>query len=566
MAGRMTVTDPRQRRRSKLDPGKGLLDWIKLCRKYKQQNDTDQLQMVAFEELQKHNSEDDCWTAFRGVVYDITHYLTFHPGGKSQLMRAAGTDCTMLFNQVHSHVNLSSILITFQVGTLETFGPLSCLLPSEPFLHPGSPFVPRNLSTQKQTLKMTVDISNCEDADGVNIASPVHCIDVNKTPPTPTGSNDKEVANAMAVPEVRSRRTSREQRDQPNVKHDWHQTKRDVIITLNGQNMVFSEEDTILHINDCVFEAKIFLGNWCYNMNVALEHPVSKSKVDAELQIVLEKATEGIYWNSLGVLLPGNAEITPKCSEKDGTQYMKCTLKSVNEVNHNTKIFTFKLPGASHMIIPTGYHVSIKAKQDYQGDWVERSYTPILPLTGDCNNEGSELELMVKLYKNGSMSSILSSLCNGDMIHISYSLGNFTASLLNNVDYVTLIAAGSGFTPMVKLIRNVCNKNHESKRNTKTAVKLLFFNKTANDIMWSEELQSLSKQDCNFTVVHILSHAGNNWTGYRGRVGRRVLQDHVPPAADKQLICVCGQAQFTHIAISTLLDVGFKESNIHAFD
>ena len=67
MAGRMTVTDPRQRRRSKLDPGKGLLDWIKLCRKYKQQNDTDQLQMVAFEELQKHNSEDDCWTAFRGI-------------------------------------------------------------------------------------------------------------------------------------------------------------------------------------------------------------------------------------------------------------------------------------------------------------------------------------------------------------------------------------------------------------------------------------------------------------------------------------------------------------------
>ena len=47
------------------------------------------------------------------------------------------------------------------------------------------------------------------------------------------------------------------------------------------------------------------------------------------------------------------------------------------------------------------------------GDWVERSYTPILPLTGDCNNEGSEVELMVKLYKNGAMSSILSSICIG---------------------------------------------------------------------------------------------------------------------------------------------------------
>lgn len=33
-------------------------------------------------------------------MYNITYYLPFHPGGKSQLMRAAGTDCTLLFNQV----------------------------------------------------------------------------------------------------------------------------------------------------------------------------------------------------------------------------------------------------------------------------------------------------------------------------------------------------------------------------------------------------------------------------------------------------------------------------------
>lgn len=67
MAEWVTVTDQRQRRRSKLDPGKGLLDWIKLCRKHKQQlNGTDQMQIIAFEELHKHNSENDCWTAFRG--------------------------------------------------------------------------------------------------------------------------------------------------------------------------------------------------------------------------------------------------------------------------------------------------------------------------------------------------------------------------------------------------------------------------------------------------------------------------------------------------------------------
>jgi len=40
--------------------------------------------------------------------------------------------------------------------------------------------------------------------------------------------------------------------------------------------------------------------------------------VDAELHIILEKANEELHWSSLGVLLPGNAEITPRGSEKDG--------------------------------------------------------------------------------------------------------------------------------------------------------------------------------------------------------------------------------------------------------
>lgn len=35
-----------------------------------------------------------------GDVYNITHYLSFHPGGRNELMKAAGTDCTLLFNQV----------------------------------------------------------------------------------------------------------------------------------------------------------------------------------------------------------------------------------------------------------------------------------------------------------------------------------------------------------------------------------------------------------------------------------------------------------------------------------
>ena len=54
---------------------------------------------------------------------------------------------------------------------------------------------------------------------------------------------------------------------------------------------------------------------------------------------------------------------------------------------------------------------------DFTDEWIERSYTPVLPLDGSCHGEGSEVKLMVKLYSKGAMASILSSLHVG-MDHI----------------------------------------------------------------------------------------------------------------------------------------------------
>lgn len=86
---------------------------------------------------------------------------------------------------------------------------------------------------------------------------------------------------------------------------------------------------------------------------------------------------------------------------------MKSTLQSVTSISHNTKLFTLELPAGSHMVVPTGYHIKIKADNE-----LIRSYTPVLPLNGHAV-EGRTIDLLIKLYSDGRMSRYLSSLAVG---------------------------------------------------------------------------------------------------------------------------------------------------------
>lgn len=50
------------------------------------------------EEVAKHSSANDCWIIIDGVVYDLTSFISRHPGG-SEILRACGIDGTSLFKQ-----------------------------------------------------------------------------------------------------------------------------------------------------------------------------------------------------------------------------------------------------------------------------------------------------------------------------------------------------------------------------------------------------------------------------------------------------------------------------------
>lgn len=66
----------------------------------------------------------DAWGTWQGKVYNLTPYLSFHPGGKGELMRGAGKvgEAERLFREIHPWVNWDGMLGECLVGILVSEG------------------------------------------------------------------------------------------------------------------------------------------------------------------------------------------------------------------------------------------------------------------------------------------------------------------------------------------------------------------------------------------------------------------------------------------------------------
>lgn len=108
------------RNRTALKPGHSLMDWIRLGKTGVNLAGVPHRILVTKAQLAEHNQEDNVWMCIRGVVYNVTRYMDFHPGGREELMKGAGSDATALFNKVHPWVNYEAILQKCVVGKMES--------------------------------------------------------------------------------------------------------------------------------------------------------------------------------------------------------------------------------------------------------------------------------------------------------------------------------------------------------------------------------------------------------------------------------------------------------------
>lgn len=70
-------------------------------------------------EVAAANSESNCLTIVNGSVYNLTSYMTKHPGGKQNILKICGKDGTSAFMSQHGdNSRVNSMLSGFKVGVL----------------------------------------------------------------------------------------------------------------------------------------------------------------------------------------------------------------------------------------------------------------------------------------------------------------------------------------------------------------------------------------------------------------------------------------------------------------
>ena len=66
-----------------------------------------------------HKNASSCWTSISGSVYDLTKWISQHPGGPDRILSICGIDGTSAFEGQHGGQSRpQQILATFKIGTL----------------------------------------------------------------------------------------------------------------------------------------------------------------------------------------------------------------------------------------------------------------------------------------------------------------------------------------------------------------------------------------------------------------------------------------------------------------
>lgn len=502
------------RNKTALAPGHSVMDWIRLGNSGVDLTGVGGVpRVVTLTELANHNKQNDAWIAIRGIVFNVTRYMDFHPGGIDELMKGAGKDATKLFDNVHAWVNYQSLLQKCVVGRLSR--------------------------------TTTTSASSSSSSSSASIAT----------------SNEKSTGACDPVQSITTKNETDEKIDfcLSKIKMDWRQTSNSITLfypKINNYQGVYYRlsriSDTRLVFN-LTFEKDVVI----HELELAnpIEWPPTwtRNHDNMEIDFTFRKRDKAL-WKTQGSHALSREPVTNKRIYKEYEVVVNTSLcKLVNLLVLRAKD-TLEL-------IPVGRHLEARMKiEDVE---VSRYYTPVpgylhpedvVPnYTPDC------ICLMIKRYPDGALSPSITSLKATEKLTLSNGLGNFTVESFDRYSVVHMLAAGTGLTAMLGIIQRSLG------RRSVKSINLVNFNKDEDNMFYVEQLER-ARDTNKLKVTHVLSQPSDSWQGRRGTLSEDLLKELIGDCSPEDCVFVCGPRGFLTCARKCLNNSNWKPYQIYQFD
>jgi ferredoxin-NADP reductase len=199
-----------------------------------------------------------------------------------------------------------------------------------------------------------------------------------------------------------------------------------------------------------------------------------------------------------------------------------------------------------------GQHVDIRLTAD-NGYQAQRSYSIASP--AGC---APHVELTIERISDGEVSPFLTEeLRAGDTIELRGPIGGYFTWDPAISSPLMLIAGGSGVVPLMSMLRT------RYQVGGKIPARLLYSSRSAEDIIYRDELDELAANRDGFYLVHTLTRgAPAGWEGETRRVDRDMLAECAFQPAEGPRIYVCGPTSFVETVADQLVGLGHGESAI----
>ena len=118
-----------------------------------------------------------------------------------------------------------------------------------------------------------------------------------------------------------------------------------------------------------------------------------------------------------------------------------------------------------------------------------------------------------------------------------------------------MIAGGSGITPIIAMLRYI------DELCIRSEATLIYCVRTEQDVFFKDELVALKRRLSNFRCVLVLSRPISDWTGWKGRLRREILEREVDKPYESTFF-LCGPPAFMELGRTLLKQMAVEPSRI----